>query len=939
MRNKTDTKGSIWRKWDLHIHTPLTKLGDNFNLKFTKNLVSQSLDAQKWEFYIKHLDEQGISVAGITDYFSIDNFEKAIEAKVKLRSNITLLPNIEFRIGQKNKDSEFIQLHVIFSNDSKIVSKIKDFLNRLPLISTDDTTLTNKYCNQIDLSEISYKKAMINESKLLEKLEEDFVSVDDYLIFGVARGYGSIRPAKDDDGRGGEYAKEIDKLCHGFFGNKDDVFFYLSEEGPRKKLGLKPKPILLCSDSHSYEEIGTKFTWIKSDPSYEGLKQILYEPEQRVRIQEVEPNPKPGHFIINRIRFIDESDTFGNQEILFNPNLNSIIGGKSSGKSLLLHTIAETIDPEQVSRTSEKLKFNGYPFQFDFEVIWGDESVDSHNEREIEKKSKKITYIPQLYINYLAERNNKEELNSLIKNILLQDEEFRQFYHKKAAQIQELTVKLDRLLNEHIKCRDDGKNLKDSIVSNGGNLDTSRGSVGVFIETDIEQLEKTAKSLRIKSSLTEQDSTQFAALTQQKAKNSQSIESLNKDRETIEQIIKKVKEIQKDLFEEYLGFVQNIRDDNLSKTKDFKKYLKQEYENFITVLNVKKESYELDNEIVKLEASNISIEQELKPYNEKLEDQKELQSILTNIDTQRKKYSFVHSQFELYQEKRNKFQHLKNNIVKTIDKRTEIYNEIIDEVNTSRQSIDKDIKLKAVLLYKKNNFQLFHQVSKNKLAQDHYFFQLFEEPDNVKIDKISSIFNDILNLKGGILTLSQNRKIPIRDTIELDDILQGIIADNYEIDYDLTYKGDAILNMSPGKKGTVLLILFLKISTDKYPILIDQPEDNLDNRTIYTQLSAFIREKKLERQIIIVSHNANLVVSTDSENIIVANHAGQDITQENEYFYFEYCNGPLENSFLPKKDTKAILIKQGIRQHVCDILEGGDEAFLKRENKYGLRKR
>ena len=141
--------------------------------------------------------------------------------------------------------------------------------------------------------------------------------------------------------------------------------------------------------------------------------------------------------------------------------------------------------------------------------------------------------------------------------------------------------------------------------------------------------------------------------------------------------------------------------------------------------------------------------------------------------------------------------------------------------------------------------------------------------------------------------------------------------------------------MSPGKRGLVLLQIILHLSNAKHPILIDQPEDNLDNRTIFNNLNDFIKEKKNQRQIILVTHNANLVVSTDAEEVIVANQNGQDAGKVNEKYQFEYVTGSLENTF---EDTygKGILLQMGIREHVCDILEGGKEAFIYRERKYGF---
>jgi len=99
---------------------------------------------------------------------------------------------------------------------------------------------------------------------------------------------------------------------------------------------------------------------------------------------------------------------------------------------------------------------------------------------------------------------------------------------------------------------------------------------------------------------------------------------------------------------------------------------------------------------------------------------------------------------------------------------------------------------------------------------------------------------------------------------------------------------------------------------------------------IQEEANDFIKEKKLQRQIIIVSHNSNLVVTTDSENVIVAHQNSNSIQPK-----FEYINGALEDTFTHTSETHT-LKKQGIREHVCEILEGGVEAFKKREKKYNI---
>ena len=193
------------------------------------------------------------------------------------------------------------------------------------------------------------------------------------------------------------------------------------------------------------------------------------------------------------------------------------------------------------------------------------------------------------------------------------------------------------------------------------------------------------------------------------------------------------------------------------------------------------------------------------------------------------------------------------------------------------------------------------------------------------MENIKNIYDKLINNK---------EEIKINQSYSLEEVLEGLFKDYFSIEYDLVQNGDSLLKMSPGKRGIVLFQLFLQLSNSDTPILIDQPEDNLDNRTIYRELNTFIKNRKLKRQIILVSHNANLVVSTDSENVIVAN---QEIKKGNSYEYnekykFEYINGALEETFNNGKRFH----EKGIREHVCEILEGGEKAFKIREKKYGF---
>lgn len=126
-----------------------------------------------------------------------------------------------------------------------------------------------------------------------------------------------------------------------------------------------------------------------------------------------------------------------------------------------------------------------------------------------------------------------------------------------------------------------------------------------------------------------------------------------------------------------------------------------------------------------------------------------------------------------------------------------------------------------------------------------------------------------------------------------------------------------ISQLSTGQKGIVLLKLLLRLSNKTCPLLIDQPEDNLDNKSIFDELVQEFKSIKEKRQLIIATHNPNLVVNTDSEEVIIASYSNRRTDG-----YISYESGSLENPVIKDK--------------VCNILEGGIEAFNKRQQKYSI---
>ncbi|HET8563804.1 MAG TPA: ABC transporter, partial [Candidatus Binatia bacterium] len=132
--------------------------------------------------------------------------------------------------------------------------------------------------------------------------------------------------------------------------------------------------------------------------------------------------------------------------------------------------------------------------------------------------------------------------------------------------------------------------------------------------------------------------------------------------------------------------------------------------------------------------------------------------------------------------------------------------------------------------------------------------------------------------------------------------------------YTLTMGGKALNELSPGERGMLLLVFYLLVDKEDIPLIIDQPEENLDNQTVYEVLVPCIKEAKQRRQMIIVTHNPNLAVVCDAEQVIYAAH---NITERHR---ITYTPGSIENPT--------------INRRIVDVLEGTRPAFNRRESKY-----
>jgi predicted ATPase len=148
---------------------------------------------------------------------------------------------------------------------------------------------------------------------------------------------------------------------------------------------------------------------------------------------------------------------------------------------------------------------------------------------------------------------------------------------------------------------------------------------------------------------------------------------------------------------------------------------------------------------------------------------------------------------------------------------------------------------------------------------------------------------------------------------ELYDYLFGF--DYLVTKYDLKVDQKDLSELSPGERGGLLLVFYLMLDRRDTPLVIDQPEDNLDNKSVYEILVTFIKEAKKRRQIILVTHNPNLAVVADAEQIIHVSIDKKDSIND-----FDFFSGSIEDD--------------RINQAVVDILEGTMPAFDNRRLKY-----
>ena len=370
-------KGSVWRIWDFHMHTPYSVLANDFG---------DPSQEPTWETYVAKIEEVSqkneICAIGFTDYFMIEGYKKILNYKARGRlTNLFFFPNIEFRLDKtiiervgERQETTRLNFHVLFSPDVSLNDIEEHFLHDIEFIHEQETfgsaqTRKLKISNLIDFGKtlkesherfrslpdlyVGCMNAVVDPNKLKEILEKDGRFRGKYLLC-LAEDHSLL----DWDSQAHGIRKHLLQMAHCIFSsNRQTREFGLGKQdspGAFIHEFKSLKPCIWGCDSHSYQERFLEpdknsegkinFCWVKADLTWDGLKQILYEPEERICIQQDNPEPQKSIHTLDRIGIqaaeINNRLKMKETEIDLNHNLISIIGGRGSGKTALLDLIA-----------------------------------------------------------------------------------------------------------------------------------------------------------------------------------------------------------------------------------------------------------------------------------------------------------------------------------------------------------------------------------------------------------------------------------------------------------------------------------------------------------------------------------------------------------------------------------------------------------------------
>ncbi|WP_181225431.1 TrlF family AAA-like ATPase [Helicobacter pylori] len=856
MGNKDQNKGSSWYKWDLHAHTPYTHL----------NKAYQCSE----EEFIQKLCTSEIDCIGLTNYFKFDEKEFALKEKIEKRG-IKVFYNLEVRLDYQNNKDQCLDFHIIFS-DKVSSDGIKKFLSNMKAnVYGTDKTLD-------DLEKDDFDKAVVNFDQLLECLEEEALNLKGkYLLGFLSRGRGNSRSNSN-------YEKIV-KKAH-FLIHSSDNQENLKKD--RESWLKENKPLLQSSDAHKEDSIGQKYTWIKAEKTFEGLKQIIYEPETRVSIDKKKPQDPlykidcVGLCFDKGIKITNEKGDIPfcyagfNETLSFSSNFTCVIGGRGSGKSTLLQLIASAIKNKSfVKGLNHETIQKCIEIQPDIDLV---DSVEYLAQNEIEEFATNVSKFTEAIFNRIDSKssgNLKELEKQITENIKKFDDQIAYWQEKS---------KLEERLKESEKIRKKSQNIIDTFT-NEDYLDK---------KNDLQAKHKTLIDL-------EQSKEGFLTFIKElkrvvnfeSKENMEEKNSYDKVYNQLKQdICKKIEEIEADIksgrFKSDEENIEKLESEHQTLLQEIGEFLKEkgvsdenigdlERANY-QLAGIEREITDLEHEIEEVTKKNREffyedIDKNIEKFKNQIEEKlKEINSVFEEISKNHKEVKPITIEYRLNEDI---FEEVFEDFDKLVDKgfNTQKHQSKIKEYL-------KEIELKNVTGMQHAEFieKLDSRIENKKAAFYETMKDIFDREIHFQIYRIL-ILKHLRNVK------------------------------KYKI-FKVRYDKRALNETSFGQKCMAVLVVLLSLGNN--PIIIDEPEAHLDSALIANYLVALIKKRKQKRQIIFATHNANFVLNADAELII-------QLKNEN--------NKIVAQSFMIESDAyKEDLLK----------LEGGEKAFKDRERKYGI---
>lgn len=957
MATKT-ANGSKWRIWDLHIHTPESHLYNEFS--------------SDWDSYVKGLFskaiEKGIAAIGITDYFTIDGYKKLkheyLDDEQKLKSlftedevdkikRILVLPNIEFRLDQF-VGSNSINFHVIFSNEVSCQEIEESFLHDLDFV----------YEGNPQSTEEKYKLKISNLAALGKKLKEEHehfkgndvcvgmmnavvnsVQISEVLENAPSKFKGRyLRGVVADEDLSKIDWNSRDHQTRKILVQKSDFLLTSNPKTREWALAKSPytageemfikefktlKPCLHGSDAHTIDNIGKpcvlrgvknhtcdgtscqfRYTWIKADPTFEGLKQILYEPSDRIIIQQDNPAPIKSSYTLNHFK-IEESTvgdelTINETNINLNAGLVAVTGGKGSGKTAFVDLIANcyknrcsaTDKNSFVKRVSDQEPIINTTVTFKDGESFSKSICD-----EVFCDSKGIVYIAQGELEEYIGDNS--DLDVYIKDLIFESPQVKDTI--KSYEFSEIAGNVQTIEGQILSKSNDIVQLEQQTTNEllqGLELDKKQKSAELLdIETRIQEFEKGQKDDKLEIAKSQQKiisdlKSRRDSLTNLKALLIEALAFLNND---ISSFNSKLSAINKELKNLAINESYSLID-YTDKTKIETQIVKIKDEVAVIVKSIEGAQKELDKH-----------ETSVKDHAKLLDRKTELATSVNNLDAKLEKLKNDHKNLELICEQRkNLYKQLLENTVSLKKK----YEEIIGEFSKQKVDVLSDLNFGAKITFDNEKYiQTAEDLMDNRKvlvngkSEDSIFSKVVKLLKEIADDddtKIEDLIEEIERIGGDCKDKIKSSKV-----ITIIEFYKFLYGNYLSVVPTVKYKNTQLSKLSLGQKATVLIKIYLA-QGDK-PIIIDSHDDHLDNEFIMDELVKAIRQAKQYRQIILASNNGNVVINSDAEQIIIANRSDGHIS---------YISGAIEDPL--------------IRERAIKVLEGGAVAFRQRQQKYRI---